>query len=202
MNELASTFDGVLARFNEAFADRIVQVTGRRLVPADADFPCWAWPRHYGYTPQEESATWENVKADCTFWYNLQPYPETREVLQRLSRLVTEGHDVYFITSRPGVRAKEQTEAWLVEHWYGHSPTVLISSAKGLCAQALKLGLYVDDRWENAVDVASDHDINGWIPSGTETCLVDRPWNQDQDHQKYGIIRVASALDVLDQTFA
>lgn len=181
--------DGVLARFNESFAQRLVDVTGRSLIPTGADFPCWGWPSHYGYTAAEESATWENVRQDKTFWFRLGAYDDTHTVLLELLRLQLIGHDIYFITSRPGVRAKQQTEDWLRVQGFASTPTVLISSAKGMCAQALCLDSYVDDRWENVVDVAES-------TLTCHTCLLDRPWNQGRPHDAFGVVRVNSVLDV------
>jgi uncharacterized HAD superfamily protein len=52
------------------------------------------------------------------------------------------------------------------------SVTVLISSEKGLCARALNLDYYIDDKWENCVDVGME--------SNTKVYLLDRPWNQSE----------------------
>lgn len=199
--------DGVFAQFNEAFAKRIAAVSSRDLIPADADFPCWQWPAHYGYTREEESATWDVVEVDPKFWQHLGAYPDTYEALKLLHTITVErGDDVYFVTSRPGVAAKVQTERWLRCHGFP-TPTVLISSAKGQVARALKFDAYVDDRWENAVDVAGHNRIvwetgdmtPRWVSSTTRTYLVDRPWNRTNNETPYGITRVDSALAFVRQ---
>jgi len=99
--------------------------------------------------------------------------------------------DVYFITSRPGIDAKIQTEDWLYNAGYPHA-TVLISSAKGLCAQALKLDVYIDDRWENCVDVAT-------TSLKTKVFLLDRPWNRGNNPDAFNIVVVDSATDFLNR---
>lgn len=170
--------------------------------PRPFDIPVWNYPEHYGYNAAQMSAVWESVKNDPKFWLKLGPYPEASAALAGLNGKIMDGDDVYFITSRLGVEAKSQTESWLRLWGFENIPTVLISSAKGLCAQALKLDLYIDDRWENAVDVAGKHEIIDntvtWVQSNVLTCLIDRPWNQGKDHERYGIVRVRYATDVLD----
>lgn len=184
--------DGVLADFNTAFIQRVIKVTGQDFFPPRPfDIPTWDYPQFYGYLPAQVDEVWQDITADESFWLKLPAYPEANEALRRLTQETLVGNDVYFITSRPGAVAKWQTEAWLSAHGFDETPTVLISSAKGLCARALKLDLYIDDRWENALDVAVT------TGSGCRTCLVDRPWNQDhQDHEAHGIARVLSALSV------
>lgn len=182
--------DGVLADFHERFIERIITVTGKDLFPPRPfDIPCWQYLRHYGYTPNEENAVWVNITKDPTFWFGLNPYDGASDVIANL-RILSYAHDVYFITSRPGFLAKQQTEAWLTGRsgdflWV---PTVLISSDKGGCAKALKLDAYVDDRWENCQDTK---DL-------CLTFMIDRPWNRDRGLQGAGLVRVSQPASVLD----
>jgi 5'(3')-deoxyribonucleotidase len=201
-NRLGIDVDGCLADFNHPFIDRCVQVTGKDLFPPRPfDIPVWDYPQHYSYTADETSAVWENIKADPWFWYNLPTYPNTIQSLKAIARQRQLGDDVYFITSRPGLNAKDQTERWLFKHTWdiplaNGSPTVLISSHKGLCAQALDLTHYIDDRDKNALDVASMH----WKgePPTVKTYLLDRPWNRACDADAYGIRRVASISEMME----
>ncbi len=171
MIRLGVDIDGVLADFNTAFIQRVIDINGKDLFPPRPfDIPIWDYPQHYGYTQQETSDAWSSIIRDSKFWQNLPPYADTIESLARLSTTVIAGHDVYFITSRPGVLAKLQTERWLKRHGFLLTPTVLISSMKGKCVSALQLDKYVDDRWENVIDVATT--------TGAEVYLLDRPWNQ------------------------
>jgi 5'(3')-deoxyribonucleotidase len=165
--------DGVLADFNSSFINRVTSTTGRDLFPPRPfDIPCWDYPEYYGYTREETSQVWETIKSDRFFWQNLPTYPTTLYDLFTLAARF-EGHDddLYFITSRPGIRAKRQTENWLEARWPARTVaplTVLISSRKGDCARALNLDVYVDDRIENVVDV---------VGTGTRTFLYSHPWN-------------------------
>src|SRR5688572_14955668 len=94
--------DGCLANFVKAYEDLFVKVAGVDLFPArwpEVDPPCWDWPQHYGYSNDHAAAVWKLIKADPTFWYNLQPYDWTAAVLKQVQFC---GHEVYFVTDRPG----------------------------------------------------------------------------------------------------
>lgn len=189
--KLGLDVDGVLADFNTAMIQRVVNVTGRDLFPPRPfDIPVWDYPEHYGYSQTETSATWEDIRKDEKFWLNIHPYNETERVLTHLFRLSyfrDADTEVYFITARPGIRAKAQTERWLRIYGFDDDPTVLISPHKGLCATALNLDRYIDDKTENAWDVAL---------TGTTTFLMDRPWNRNATPHAT-VRRVNSVLDML-----
>lgn len=193
--KLGFDVDGVFADFNSSFIERVVVVTGRDLFPPRPfDIPCWDYPEHYGYTREETSAVWQGIEKDRTFWLNLSPYDGAMDILERIRVLsIDHDHDVYFITSRPGIGAKGQTETWLATHsgdflW---NPTVLVSGDKGRCAKALKLDYYIDDRFENCLDVA----VSG---GGCQTFLMDRPWNNRADHEDDRLTRVDAVSEMLD----
>lgn len=142
--------DGVLADFNKTYIDRVIQVTGRDLFPARPFvIPCWDYPQHYGYTGAELSAVWSLIRKDTTFWRWLSVCDQTVPDAVRLLNFQTRaGDDAYFITSRPGLLAKRQTEQWLYDLGMDN-PTVLICDQKGVAANALNLDCYIDDRPEN-----------------------------------------------------
>jgi hypothetical protein len=146
-----------------------VQTSGKDLFPARPfEVPCWNYPEHYGYSREEVNAVWATIKADPTFWQNLPVYPTTLDDISYLEKLKQVGHNVYFITNRMGVRAKLQTERWLRRKGF-EGPTVLLTAHKGLAARTLELTHYIDDRWENVLDVAT---------TNTQTFVMDRPWNR------------------------
>ena len=171
MTRYGCDVDGVLADFNIAFIQRVIDINAKDLFPPRPfDIPTWDYPQSYGYTQLEVSDAWASIIRDRTFWQNLPAYEDTKKFLAQLSAESIKGNDVYFITSRPGVAAKYQTEWWLTVHGFICTPTVLISSQKGKCVSALQCDKYIDDRWENALDVATT--------TGSEVYLLDRPWNQ------------------------
>ena len=166
--------DGVLADFNTRFIEEVIATTGKDLFPPRPfDIPTWDYPQHYGYTREEVHAVWERLKANRAFWMTLPPYLGAMNLIEWLRETSQQGHfDLYFITSRPGEMAKYQTEVWLAVHggditW---TPTVLISSEKGKCADALRLTHYLDDKWENCHDVEAH--------TTATVFMLDQPWNQ------------------------
>lgn len=183
--------DGVLANFNTAFIDLIVNVTKRDLFPPRPfDIPTWDYPEHYGYSLEEMINVWALIKESPMFWATLPMYHETPAAASYLRDLMDNGDDVYFVTNRPGLTAKVQTERWLrrLKLW----PTVLISSAKAACARALKFDTYIDDRWENAVSVAT---------TDTQSVLLNRPWNRDCFISE-GIVRTDTVVGFADSPVA
>jgi 5'(3')-deoxyribonucleotidase len=172
--------DGVLADFNSSFIERVIKVTGidrfgKGYVPTT-----WNYPESVGYSSEEVSAVWGDIKGDPYFWRNLPPYEHTGQVLTYLSHLQHVGHDVYFITARPGIVAKKQTEEWLqhksrLQYLAAPSPTVLISNDKGGCASVLSLDIYVDDRVENVFAVSGERG------SKCVTFMFRQPWNKERE---------------------
>ena len=171
--------DGVLADFNEAYIRLTTQLTGRDLFPSRPfDITTWNYPESYGYTAEEVSRVWAAIKADPFFWQGLAPYDTAEDAMRAIHLRWRANDDIYFITSRPGIDAKKQTENWLRMYWplYTVPPlTVLISSEKGLCAQALNLDVYIDDRVENVTDV------HFRTEASTRAHLLDQPWNRHLD---------------------
>lgn len=145
--------DGCLADFDHDYVRLFPTLTGRDLFPPwPFAPPCWYYPEYYGYTKEEVSTVWSWIKGCPTFWLNLSDYQVAYRSVRRASNCASDGHDVYFISSRPGIKAKDQTEMWLRRQGM-LNPTVLTSSEKGLCAKALNLDYYIDDRPENVLDV-------------------------------------------------
>lgn len=184
--------DGVLASFNDGFARRLIATSGRNLMPPEPyEITVWSWPQYYGYTSAEESAAWEAVKAQDDFWLSLTPYPQTADTLATLAWASATGiHDIYFITSRPGYKAKQQTERWLRHCGFGAHPTVLISSMKGLCARALMLDTYIDDNIANVEDVCL-------TARGCRVFLQTQPWNRTYQERPDLMTRVVDPLEML-----
>jgi hypothetical protein len=206
--------DGVFADFNSACIETCIKVTGKDLFPPRPfDIPTWHYPQHYGYSAEEmdfeKGPVWGAIKSNPTFWQTLPEYADTREALAYLDKLRRAGHDIYFVTNRYGIKCKLQTERWLRRHGFA-DPTVLVTGDKRRIAQALKLDAYVDDRWENAVDVAGEYkqdtlvSASKWVPSTTQSFLLVRPWNRRQTDRTdshvalYGIKEVTTVVGFAD----
>lgn len=198
---LGIDIDGVLADFNTRFIRRIVSVTKKDLFPPRPfPIPCWDYPQHFGYTQAETSAVWEDIKRDPHFWQELPAYPGTDEVLDKLYLRQAGGDEIYFVTSRVGVLCKRQTETWLSNHWFD-TPTVLISSQKGAIARALGINAYIDDKYENVIDVAWSQALtvggsSTHVRSATRTFLLNAPWNAAFGNPEH-VTRVSSVMEFL-----
>ena len=188
---LGCDVDGVLANFNHVFVELTVRVLGKDLYPGPAgtfDIFTWNYPEFFGYTSSDVTKVWDHIKSDPDFWLNIPAYKNTKQAMKVLANLQQSNNDIYFITNRMGVNAKRQTEKWL-DRFDMMPTTVLLSKEKGFCATALALDAYIDDKWENCVDVAMQNDT-------IKVFCMDQPWN----HTKVSdlkIIRVSSILEML-----
>lgn len=173
MQKIGIDVDGILGDFNTSFINKVIEVTGEdKFPPRPFDITTWNYPQAYGYTEEQTSAVWEVIKADDKFWAELPPYEETVECLEHLAALNEEGHYIYFVTNRPGVKAKTQTEDWLNNNGFTDFPTVLISADKGGMAKALELDWYIDDKTGNITDVFEKS-------PNTNSFLRSRTWNEN-----------------------
>lgn len=174
--------DGILADFNSSYVKRVIQVTDQDKFP-DGDpnnyIKTWYYVTdQFGYTKAQDKEVWKSITSDPTFWIDVIPYPDAKETISKLADLWDDGNEIYFITNRPGIKTKLQTEQWLINLGTGILPTVIVSEEKGLNARALKLDFYIDDKNENCTDVR-DH-------STTNCLMLARGWNED----KPGIPRI------------
>lgn len=116
--------------------------------------PVWQWDRAMGITPEEEKYTWErDILNSSNFWKNLDPYPNTKPAIRWLNRLTYSGNEVYFITNRPGTKAKLQTEKWLYNLGMNY-PTVIVTGDKLPFLKALKADFFIDDKPDTILEVA------------------------------------------------
>jgi uncharacterized HAD superfamily protein len=158
----------------------------------DLPYPATTWDHgpNNGITKEQDNFLWAIMK-DTPFYGSMIPLQGAVEAVERLNELSRMGHDIYFITSRPGKLAKFWSELWL--KWHGMAlPTVLIAKEKGYVALGLRLDVFVDDKPENNYDVMmTAKDVRVYLVRHTYN-----KWAQDQPH-KYGI-GVSGLLEVLD----
>lgn len=157
--------DGVLADFNRSFITTLGEVTGRALIPAGTIPTVWDYPQHFGYTPKETSKVWEHIKDSGRWWANLSPLPDAHQFLNNLG---WRADKTTFITSRPGVTAKEQSQEWL-GFFLDPVPDVVIASSKGPVYEALGITHVLDDKPEH---------IHAAIEAGAKAVLLAQPWNE------------------------
>lgn len=178
MKRIIFDVDGVLANFilgfttlgNQRYFTPIVDTTQHK-----------KWGAFPGLDLVKEESLWGIVKkCKNLFWFNLNPLVPL-ETFSRIQNLSSRGHSMYFVTSRPGEHAKQQTEQWLRKYgiW---NPTVLVSPKKGEAAAMLGADYCLDDKAENAWCVA-------WLSQNTKSFLLNRKYNQ-YDPESFGSSRV------------
>lgn len=181
MKRLGIDLDGVVARFDQAYARLIMRETGHFIDIENPEWPEeWYWDRallnkHYDKKEAKrlENLIWDRDIKVTPFWGGLGEYPGTFEAMDRLRLSIFAGVDAYFITSRPGHLAKFYTEMWLGLHGM-RNPTVLIAHDKGPVIAGLELDAFVDDKPENILDaVKARPKIRAY--------LIDRPYNRDSE---------------------
>lgn len=143
MTRVAFDIDGVLADFHAAYRATLIDVSGRDLIPAREQPPCWDYAQTYGYTAEEDTRAWERINRSPTFWVNLNPLPAAKGFLRQIQRWLDAcgEREVYFVTSRTGVALKRQTEQWLHDHGIQY-PSVVVTSATNKAAVCHALGCH------------------------------------------------------------
>lgn len=142
--------DGVICDFtNSARALCKKLFNGRpddKLVQTEWDFEC------LGITPAEEGMMWHIIDTTPNWWLNLKRLPNTTN-LEPLAHI----HDVIFITNRKpatGMTITQQTKYWLDQNTDIVAPTVIVTKNKGQLCKLLDVDYFIDDKWENCMDVA------------------------------------------------
>lgn len=171
---LGIDIDGVLADFNDAYRRKLFEVTNEDRIPVGFQPSVWNYAsEQYGYTKAQESATWEAIKRSSSFWLSLDPLEGAVRFLDEVGRMIDHGHEAVFVTSRPGFRAKQQTEEWLKWHGLDATPTVVIASVKGPVYAALGITDVLDDKPEH---------VEAALRQGCSAAMLLTAWNvRDQD---------------------
>lgn len=185
--KLGFDLDGCVANFNTAFHALLCERHGDRF-PKDynpADPPVWEWPRHFGYTREEENACWKEVWASRTFWQHLNVIKGEELTIQVLNLLhKQDGFEVYFITNRRGEAAQYQSGWFLANAGFRH-PSVILARDKYPIVRALQLDAYIDDKIETANDLARENE-EGTIP--TRVYLRHTSHNQENRHPRLRVV--------------
>lgn len=149
MLRLGIDLDGCLADFEYGYLLKLQAASGGNLLlPFGEDPPCWDWATEVGYTREQDARAWDSIKGDAMFWATLRPMLGAQKALTVLAQLYHEGHEVYFITNRPGVASHMQSMVWLINMGFP-TPTVLIAENKGPVVAGLKLTHFLDDKPSN-----------------------------------------------------
>lgn len=168
--------DGVLVDFLKAYR---LQQRGLGLEPTMSD----------NWDDYNNARTWAAIRVSDTFWLEAEA-TVARDAFQRIDRLQRR-NDVYFVTSRPGVDVKYQTEQWLKARGID-GPTVILSTRKAEIAKGLGADWSIEDKPGNAAMIAY------WSPA-TSSYLLDAPYNRFPHHViGRKVIRIDSVGAYLD----
>jgi hypothetical protein len=204
MKRIVCDLDGTICEFNTVFTKLIIKETGKDLFPKgwehDPTFPpCWDFPEHFGYTDFEIHKVWQAIKNDIHFWENLPALPGTSEAIRQLQILADSGHDIYFLTCRPGFMSKYQTEQWLIQHGMV-CPTVIVVSSferKKDIVKGLDANIFIDDHPWTAEDIAIKAENENWLVQG-HVYLMAAPHNIRTPISFSRVTIVKSVMDMLE----
>ena len=122
----------------------------------------------YGLSPREGARLWRKLEHRI---YSLGvPLKGAAETLWKLQR---RGHEIYFITARPGMKhITDVTKHWLQKHGFPYDPTRLRMSAqdKAKIARELGIQLFFED--------APKH-LDRLVEVGIPTVIVDAVYNRN-----------------------
>jgi uncharacterized HAD superfamily protein len=181
--------DGVLCDWLTGFTQLAHDYFGSPVQTHSATFPeKWDFHEEIGLTKKQFEFVWEKIKTSEVFWTQLTPLLEP-SVFARIDSL-TADHALYFVSARPGIYVKQQTEEWL-KHQGVYRPTVIISDRKGDIAAGIKADYAIDDKAGNAVMMKYQN-------PRTNVYILDRPYNRF-DHNVLGkdVSRVYSVEDFI-----
>ncbi len=146
--------DGVLANFGKGY-DALCRKLNKQ--PPGPDAP---WDAKW------DDDVWREIKTSHTWWTELPAIPDSNAFF----RIAILKGEIYFVTARPGIDVKRQTERWLMCRGI-ENPTVILSGKKGEIAAALGVDFSIEDKAGNAVYIS-------YQSPATMSYLVDRPYNQ------------------------
>lgn len=167
---ISCDMDGVLADMDSALArlaSREFGIGGTRAAAADdsqadgEDSPEEARPSSAileRLNARQQNRLWQRVAETKNFWESLNELePGTVRRLQELSHQLR--WDILFVTQRPSTAGRTtqlQTQRWLHKHGFDLPAVYTTRGSRGRIAASLTLDAHLDDRLENAVDIATE----------------------------------------------
>jgi hypothetical protein len=107
---------------------------------------------------RQQNRLWQRVAETKNFWESLAELePGTVRRMQELSHQLR--WDILFVTQRPSTAGRTtqlQTQRWLHKHGFDLPAVYTTKGSRGRIAAALTLDVHIDDRIDNAVDVATE----------------------------------------------
>lgn len=151
--KIAETEFGITA---SADASREAAGNGADGDPASPDLPSAAILARL--TTRQQNQLWHRVRETRNFWESLVEHePGMVRRIQDLAYLLR--WEVLFVTQRPstaGQTAQVQSQRWLRRQGFDIPAVYTTRGSRGRMAEALALDAHVDDRIENAMDIATE----------------------------------------------
>lgn len=185
--------DGVFADFILGFNTRAKEMG--LPVEATRSRDHQAWDVFPGLEPSQAALVWKTIEnPGDAFWLGLECMPP-QETLARIRTLaLKDGVEVYFVSHRRTYSALRQTRDW-IRMKVGVAPNVVLSSNKGLMAQAIEADFLIDDKAGNVV-------FTKYASPKTGAYILDRPYNQFPGTIGTKVKRVANLDEFLDDVEA
>ena len=187
MGPIMFDVDGVLADFVAGFTALAHKEFGYGMYGTTSQH---TWD--FGHmSPTHVAALWGLIDVHPTFWRDLPTLISMGET-GRLVDLCA-SREVYFCTSRPGNRTREQTMEWLMRAGIDNPAVIVLPTlgTKGEIANAIGASYSIEDKAGNAVCIA--------YMSEAKSYIIDRPYNQF-NHDALGskVKRIFSVGEYLD----
>lgn len=182
--KLGVDIDGTIKHTQRAAVEIFNRELGRTVKPEDVtDFYL---DRAYGLQKREGARLWRTWEHEI---YSLGiPLENAAEVLRDLCQ---KGHEVAFITARPGKRQIHQvTKEWLEKYDFPYDGHNLYMNSQDKSKVALNLGveLFFED--------APQH-LDKLVKAGVPTVIVDASYNRDYPHPLPRIHRWSEAYELI-----
>jgi uncharacterized protein len=184
--KLGVDIDGTIKNTQKAAVQVYNKELGRKVKHEDVtDFYL---DKAYGLSKKEGARLWRKLEHKI---YSLGvPLPNAAEVLMDLRE---KGHEVYFVTARPGMRhIRDVTVKWLQKHGFPYDGNNLHmgSRNKALVAQNLGIELFFED--------APDH-LDKLVEAGVPTVVVDAVYNRDYNPKIPRIHKWEQVYDLIEK---
>lgn len=166
--------DGVIGDFNTPFAKKLSEFSG---IPLDQfTFTEWYWYEKTGISKKLVSKAWDSIIEDPVgrwdFWFHrVAALPEVVDPLKDL--IDSPIFNPIFVTAR-NPRTYVATYEWLRNRFGFPYPQLIMSQRKGFICEALNAFAFIDDKYENCLDVLR---MRG---TSTLVALCDQPYNRSK----------------------
>jgi uncharacterized HAD superfamily protein len=178
--------DGTIKDTHKAAVDVYNEAFGKQIHIDDV--PDFYLDKPYGFTPQEGRKMWRKLEEKI---YSLGlPLPHASEVL---NHLVNVGHEIYFITARPGMdNIRRVTKAWLKKHNFPYNGNNLLMNSQNKAKVAKKVGidLFFED--------AEEH-LNRLVAGNIPTIIVDAVYNRNYPHKLHRITDWREVYEIVEK---